>query len=409
MTPWLSVIGIGEDGMAGLADAARRLIAEADFLVGGARHLALVPDSASRAERRLWGQPFSAGLDEIMAFRGRPVAVLASGDPMEFGVGASLARRVAPEEMIVLPQPGAFSLAASRMRWPLQDVRRLSLHGRPLEPLGLHLAPGARLLVLTADGATPLAVARWLAARGWGASDITVLEQLGGPDEARFTARAADFPERRFADLNTLAITCRHDPGARVLPRLAGLPDRAFHHDGQLTKSTVRAVTLALLAPLPGELLWDVGAGCGSIAIEWLRAAEGSRAIAIERDPSRCRLIALNAAALGVPDLRIVEGSAPEDLPGLPDPDAIFIGGGLEGALVERCWEALKPGGRLVSNAVTVEGEAVLFAVHAVYGGQLSRIAESHAQALGSHYIWRPAIPVTQFVARKPGGDGRSA
>jgi precorrin-6Y C5,15-methyltransferase (decarboxylating) len=396
---WLTIIGIGEDGLAGLGAAARGAIEAAEILAGGERHLAMIPPGA--AERLAWGRPFEAGLNALMARRGRRVVVLASGDPMLYGVGATLARSVPPGEMIVLPAPGAFSLAAARLGWPLQQVATLSLHGRPLDRLAWHLAPGARLLALTENGEAPGKIARWLTERGWGPSRLTVLERLGGAAEKLTEASAETLTETGFADLNTLAIECRPGPGARWWPRLAGLPDDAFRHDGQLTKRWVRAATLAALAPCGADTLWDVGAGCGSIAIEWLRALEHGSAVAIERDAARCALIEANAATLGVPDLRVVQGAAPAALAGLPAPDAVFIGGGVDGALLDLCYAALTPGGRLVANAVTIEGETSLYAFRQQHGGELTRLAVARAEALGGHDAWRAAAPVTQLACRK--------
>ncbi|HZS81809.1 MAG TPA: precorrin-6y C5,15-methyltransferase (decarboxylating) subunit CbiE [Stellaceae bacterium] len=402
MTPWLSIIGIGEDGLAGLSDAARTLIAGAELLVGGARHLAMVPPG--RAERLAWERPLKATVARIAARRGRPVAVLASGDPMCYGVGVTLARRFDRAEMTILPQLGAFSLAAARLAWPLADCETLTLHGRPLERLLRHLAPDQRLLVLSEDGGTPAAIARLLCAAGWGPSRLAVLEHLGGAAEAVIEASAADWGERRCADLNTVAILCRAGPEARILPRAAGLPDDAFLHDGQITKRELRAATLAALAPLPGQLLWDVGAGCGSIAIEWLRAAPRTAAIAIERDAARRYLIARNAAALGVPELRIQGGEAPAALAGLPQPQAVFLGGGIATAgLLDSLWDTLPAGGRLVANAVTLAGEAALAAFCERRGGALTRIAVARAAPIGAQLAWRPLLPVTQLAATKPG------
>ena len=401
MTPWLAVVGIGEDGLAGLSAAARALVAEAQVLVGGARHLAMVPTGT--AERLPWRQPLAASLPEIAARRGRRVVVLASGDPLWYGVGALLAQHFGRDEMIVLPQPGAFSLAASRLRWPLAECTTLTLHGRPLERLALFLAPAAKLLILSEDGATPARVARFLAERGWGESRLTVLERMGGAEERRHDNIAAQWPPERAADLNTLAIDCVAGPEARSLSRLAGLPDDAFRHDGQITKRVVRAATLSALAPLPGERLWDIGAGSGSIAIEWLRAGGGS-AIAIERASERVALIAENAALLGVPELEIVAGEAPAALSDLPPPDAVFIGGGVSTAgVLEGAWDALRPGGRLVANAVTTAAEARLLAWQAARGGRLTRIAVSEAAPLGGGMAWRPLLPVTQLAAVKEG------
>jgi precorrin-6Y C5,15-methyltransferase (decarboxylating) len=400
MKPWLAVIGIGEDGLAGLSPAARALVETADLVVGGARHLAMVPPGGG--ERLLWQRPLARTIDSLAARRGRRVAVLASGDPLWYGVGVTLARRFPPEEMTILPQPGAFSLAAARLGWPLAECATLSLHGRPLDGLRLHLAPHRRILALSEDGDTPRAVAALLCRLGWGASRMTVLAHLGGAREQVVCANAAEWGEREAPDLNTIALACRAGPDARPWSRLAGLPDEAFAHDGQLTKREVRAASLAALAPLPGELLWDVGAGCGSIAIEWLRAGEGRSAVAIECRAERAALIAHNAAALGVPGLRIVNEAAPAALAGLPQPDAVFLGGGIgTPGLLECLWAALCPGGRLVANAVTVAGEARLRAWQREQGGALTRTAVSRAEPLGAHLAWRPLRPVTQLAAVK--------
>ncbi len=366
--------------------------------MGGERHLALVP--TGRAERLPWAKPLGDTVDAIRRQRGRRVTVLASGDPLHFGIGATLLRAVPIEEMRILPAPGAFSLAAARLGWPLPGTQCISLHGRPLDGLAKHLSGGARLLVLTDDGAAPAVIARWLTERGWGPSRFVVLERLGGPAE-QVTTGTAEAVCGTFADLNILAIECRPAPDTLIRARLAGLPDTAFRHDGQLTKAEIRAATLAALAPCRGELLWDVGAGCGSIGIEWLRAIEDGACHAIERDAGRARLIAENAAALGVPELAITVGTAPEALAGLPPPDAIFIGGGVEPVLLEHCYAALKPGGRLVANAVTVEGEASLAQFQAARGGTLTRLAISRAEPVGAHLIWRALAPVTQLACRK--------
>jgi precorrin-6Y C5,15-methyltransferase (decarboxylating) len=397
---WLAIVGIGEDGLAGLSATARALVERAEVLVGGARHLAMVPPSS--AERLAWATPLEATLPEITAHRGRRVVVLASGDPLWFGIGATLMRHYAPEDMTILPHVGAFSLAAARLGWPLADTATISLHGRPLDILALHLAPGARVLALSENRDTPAAVARFLTGNGWGPTTLTVLEHLGGAAERRLDGAADGWAHVPGADLNTLALTCQPGPKAMLLPRTAGLPDEAFVHDGQLTKREVRAATLAALAPLPGQILWDVGAGSGSIGIEWMRAADHGAAIAIERDAARRDYIARNAAALGVPSLRIVAGEAPAALAGLPAPDAAFIGGGLSSPnLVETCLDALKPGGRLVANAVTLEGEAALVAWHARHGGDLVRLAISRAAPVGPFQGWRSLMPVTQWALCK--------
>ena len=400
MKPWLTIIGIGDDGLGGLAPASRAILDTAEVIVGGARHLAMAPQV--RAERLEWRQPFADSIAAIEARRGRRVVVLASGDPMWFGAGATLCRHFPREEMLVLPHPGAFSLAAARLGWPLAECPTLSLHARPLDALRLHLAERRRLLLLSEDGATPAAVAALLTRTGWGPSRLTVLEHLGGEVETAHSAKAADWGDRRVADLNTIALECHAASDTRGLPRLAGLPDEAFEHDGQLTKREVRAATLAALAPLPGELLWDVGAGCGSIAIEWLRADAQLSAVAIERDVARAAIIARNAATLGVPNLEIVSGEAPAAFAELPAPDAVFVGGGLANpALLPALWQALKPGGRFVANVISTDGERALYDWQAVHGGTLIRLAISRAEKLGAHLGWRALAPVTQFAVVK--------
>ncbi|UEM23245.1 precorrin-6y C5,15-methyltransferase (decarboxylating) subunit CbiE [Skermanella mucosa] len=393
---WLSVVGIGEDGLDGVSPAGRRLIDAAVVLMGGERHLAMIPGDGR--ERLAWPSPFSEGVERLIGLRGRRVCVLASGDPMDHGIGATLSRRVAAGEMIVIPAPGAFALACARMGWARAEVETLSLHGRPAALLHAHVQPGARLLILSQNGGTPGKVADLLRQRGYGDSRITVLEHLGGPLERRREWAEAD----EYADLNTIAVECVAGPGAPLLPRTPGLPDEAFHHDGQLTKREVRAATLAALAPVPGQVLWDVGAGCGSIALEWMRHHPTCRAVAIEPRGDRLALIAANAEALGCPLLSIIEGKAPAALAGLPSPDAVFIGGGITApSLFETCWEALSPGGRLVANAVTIEGEQVLTRAYARLGGSLTRIAISRAEPVGPFSGWRPLMPVTQLALNK--------
>jgi precorrin-6Y C5,15-methyltransferase (decarboxylating) len=398
--PWITVVGIGEEGLAALAPAARAAVAAAEVLVGGARHLALVP--ASGAERLAWRTPLKDTMADIAQRRGKRVVVLASGDPMWFGVGVTLARHFRPEEMRVLPAPGAFSLAAARLGWSLADTATITLHGRRPEILHAQVAPGRRILILSEDGATPAQVAALLVARGYGASPIVVLEHLGGADEKRIEATAAAWTQARTAALNTVAVTCVADAGAVVAASAPGLPDELFRHDGQITKREVRATTLAALVPLPGQLLWDIGAGCGSVAIEWMRAAAGAAAIAVERDAERCRYIEHNAGFLGVPQLKLVRGEAPGALEALPAPDAVFLGGGIGApGLADRCWNCLRPGGRMVANAVTVEGEAALATLRARYGGGLVRIAVSRAEPVGTRLGWRTLMPVTQWAASK--------
>ena len=401
MNPWLAVVGIGEEGLAGLAPAARALVEAADVVVGGVRHLEMVPPSG--AERLRWERPLDRTIETIAGLRGRNVTVLASGDPLWYGVGVALARRFARDEMTIVPHPGAFSLAAARLGWPVADCVTITLHGRPLDTLRLHLTPARRILALSADGGTPRVVAQLLTKLGWGPSRLVVFAHLGGAQESTVEEEARSWGDRPVADLNTIAIECRAGPEARPLSLFAGLPDDAFEHDGQLTKREVRATTLAALAPLPGETLWDVGAGCGSIAIEWLRAGAGRSAIVIERIPARAAVIARNANSLGVPGLRIITGTAPDVLEGLPMPDAIFAGGGITApGLLPLLWARLRPGGRLVANVVTAEGEARLLDWYMTHGGALARIAISRAEPFGRHRLWRSLAPVTQLAVTKP-------
>lgn len=400
MKKWLAIVGIGEDGLSGLGAAARALIEDARVLAGGARHLAMIPEDGR--ERLVWKNPFSASLEEVVRRRGTPICVLASGDPMHYGIGATLAKRIPVDETIVVPAPSAFSLACARLGWPLDEVTTLSLHGRPLALLQVWLQPGARILALSENAATPATVAALLRERGYGKSRLWALERLGGGEERIVGGTANGWEANDLADLNTLGIECVTDSDTPLLPRLAGLPDESFHHDGQLTKREVRAITLAALAPVPGQRLWDVGAGCGSVAIEWMRYHPSCRASAVEPDKERRRLIADNATALGVPGIEIVDGRAPEALAGLPAPDAVFIGGGGSAAgVLEACWPALKPGGRLVANAVTLEGEARLVEWRARTGGELTRIAIERAVSIGRRTGWRPFRAITQLAAVK--------
>ncbi|MEJ2624377.1 MAG: precorrin-6y C5,15-methyltransferase (decarboxylating) subunit CbiE [Pseudolabrys sp.] len=399
---WLSIVGIGEDGVAGLSPVARDLIAGADIVFGGRRHLALA-GSLVRGAVRPWPSPFDSAVEEVVAQRGRQVCVLASGDPFLYGVGPLLARHVDPRETVAVPAASAFSLAEAQLGWPLAETVLLSLHGRPLDLVRPHLQPGACILALTSDGDGPAALARLLTDLGFGRSLLTVLEALGGPRERLRVVRADEFALTDIDALNLVALEIEAGPGARILARTPGLADALFEHDGQITKREVRAITLSSLAPRGGELLWDIGAGAGSVAIEWLLADRSLQAIAIERHADRTARIRRNAAAFGVPWLEVVDGAAPDALAGLPAPDAIFIGGGASlPGLLDAAVAALKPGGRLAVNAVTVETEALLAARHLADGGELIRIALTRAERVGGMTGWRPAMPVTQWVWSKP-------
>lgn len=400
MSPWLTVVGIGEDGFKGLGRNARHALLRATRIIGAQRQLDLLPLCIG-GERQLWPSPFS--MEPVLSRRGTPVCVLASGDPMFYGVGASLARQVAAEELTILPAPSSVSLAAARLGWPLQEVVTLSVVARPLAAINAHLASGVRLLVLSNDGSSPALIAALLVERGFGSSRISVFEHVGGPAERRIDGHALAWEHTAVADLNLVAIDCLADANAPRLSRLAGLPDSAFQHDGQLTKRDMRAMTLARLAPMPGELLWDVGAGSGSIGIEWMRTHPSCRALAIEADTGRQGLIEHNRDALGVPGLQLVRGKAPAALTGLETPDAIFIGGGVtRDGVLDTCWQRLRPGGRLVANAVTLQSEMTLMNWRAQHGGELTRIHVAQAQPLGDFDTWRQALPITLLEVIKP-------
>jgi len=328
---WLSIVGIGEDGIAGLSPVARDLISRAEIVFGGERHLRLAA-SLVRGAAHPWPTPFGRAVDDVLGERPRQVCVLASGDPFHYGIGALLARRVAAEEILTVPAPSAFSLAAARLGWSLADTTLVALNGRSLDLIRPHLQPQARIFALTTDGDAPAALARLLAEAGFGASRLTVLEALGGARQRVRHATAAAFDLAEVDPLNTIAIDVVASEGARIIARAPGLPDALFEHDGQITKRQVRALTLSALAPRRGERLWDIGAGAGSIAIEWMLADPSLRAISVEARAERAGRIARNAAALGVPGLEIVHGQAPAALAGLATPDAIFIGGGVTGS-----------------------------------------------------------------------------
>lgn len=396
----MSIVGIGEDGVEGLTPIARSLIQAAEIVFGGRRHLELAAPLI-RGASRPWPSPFEGAIQDVLAHRGRDVCVLASGDPFVYGVGSVLLRHIDAREIVAVPAPSTFSLAAARLGWALPETIQLSLHGRSLDLVRPHLQPGARVLALTSDGEGPATLARLLADAGFGRSRLTVLEALGGPRERIQATMAAAFDLGDVDPLNAVALELEASPGARVLARAAGLPDALFEHDGQITKREIRAVTLAVLSPRRGELLWDVGAGAGSVAIEWMLADPAMRAVAIEARSDRAARIRRNAAALGVPGLEVVEGAAPAALEGLARPDAVFIGGGAT-IVLDTAVRALRAGGRLVVNAVTAETEALILHRQATLGGELTRIAIARLEPVGRRQGWRPALPVTQWVWIKP-------
>ncbi len=401
MTRWLSVVGIGEDGFDALSPAARCLVESAEIVVGGDRHLAMLQIGATRTIT--WEMPLSRTVEKIASFEGRPVCVVATGDPLHYGIGAMLVRRFGIEALRIIPGQSAFSLACARLGWPLNETVQLTLHGRPVEKLNAHLVSGQRLVVLSNNASTPAQIAELLSAAGFGASRLHVFCHMGGKRERYLHGTATDGIHGDPDDLNTVAVEMKSDAHAPVCSSFPGMEDSAFDHDGQITRRDVRAVTVSALQPGPDSLLWDVGAGSGSVSIEWMRSAARSRAIAIERDGDRCTRIGENARRLGVPDLEVVHGSAPQSLSGLPRPNAVFVGGGLTGDQVaELCIENLFSGGMFVANAVTLESETILLDLFRNHGGELQRIAIASASPVGSFHGWRSHMPVTQWRFRKP-------
>ena len=392
--PWLHIVGIGEDGLDGLVPATRAVVEAAEVILGGDRHHQLASEIG--AERLAWPSPFDAMIETIRGLRGRRAVVLVTGDPLWFSVGARIGRAIDPGEIVYHPQLSSFQLASARMGWSLPDVETLTVHGRPVEQMIAFIQPDARLLVLTTGAETPGQIARFLAARGYGRSKMTVLAAMGGKDEARFDGLAEDWSHEVPA-FNTLAVECIAAPDAALQPRVPGLSDALFQSDGTMTKQEVRAATVAKLMPMRGALLWDIGCGSGSVAIEWMRAARYARAIGIEPRADRRAMAATNALALGTPGFQIIEGSAPAALADLPAPDAIFIGGGLTADVFEAAWSALRPLGRLVANAVTLESEALMLDLYKKHGGQLVKLGVQRADAVGRLTAFRPLMPVTQW------------
>ncbi|MDR9393335.1 MAG: precorrin-6y C5,15-methyltransferase (decarboxylating) subunit CbiE [Roseovarius sp.] len=398
--PWLHIVGIGEDGMDGLAPATRAVVEAAEVIIGGDRHHRL--SDTVTAERVSWPSPFDALIDTLTTLKGRRVVVLATGDPLWYSVGARIGRAIDPAGIVYHPHVSAFQLAAARMGWSLADLDTLTVHGRHVAQMIGFIQPGARLLILTTGAETPAQIARFLTDRGYGGSDMTVLAAMGGPDEARFEGRA-DCWDHDVPAFNTLAVECRAAPDAALAPRVPGLADDLFEHDGTMTKREVRAATLAKLMPMRRALLWDIGTGCGSVAVEWMRSARDARAIGIEPRADRRAMAAANAVALGAPGLELIEGRVPEALSGLERPDAVFIGGGLSEEVFAIAWAALRPLGRLVCNAVTLESEALLIDLRARHGGQLAKLQVTRAEPVGPRTGWRPFMPVTQWSLVKRG------
>jgi precorrin-6Y C5,15-methyltransferase (decarboxylating) len=404
MTEWITVIGIGADGLASLGPAGQEALQGAALVVGAPRHQAMVADTdlATDAERLTWSGGFAPVMDELEEWRGKPAVVLATGDPMDYGVGSTLARQFDSSEITVVPYTGAFSLACARMVWSRPNTVTMTVHGRAFASLNLHTRPGARVIALSWDGETPKILADILSAKGFGKSCMTVFSDMGSADEQCFEGTASDWPHEDVPDLNIVCIECVAGVDAVFWPRTPGLPEAAFVHDTQITKREVRAVTIAHLAPQQGQILWDVGAGCGSVAIEWLRAVNGNHAFAIESNDARSNFIRKNADNLGVPRLGVVMGMAPEALVNLPDPDTIFVGGGVSQAgILEACWDRLDTGGVLVANAVTMEAQQRLTAFGGDIGAAFTRIAVARSGNVGRLTAMRPMMEVLQTVARK--------
>ena len=404
MKPWLTILGIGDNGLASLTAAARLHFDQAEHIILPERVRERISDDDVAGKKvTLWVSNIHETIRNLQKQRGEAVTILATGDPFHFGIAATLARTISNDEMIIIPHPSGFSMAANRMGWAMQDLDCISLHGRKVERLQSFIEPNNRLLCLTSNGETPKQAAQILVARGFEGSTITVLEHMGGPNERIVHARADEIETLTFADFNVMAIECIAGESALIQPRIAGLPNEAFSHDGQLTKREVRAATLAALAPYPNGVLWDIGAGCGSVAIEWMRAARAAKAIAFERDEKRLSMIADNMLALGVPDLQIVAGNTPETLQDAPAPDAVFIGGGLtsEGTF-NLAWNALRSNGVLVANTVTLEGEAMVLALHQIHGGELPRLDISTLVSVGRMHALDPRMSVLQWQVRKP-------
>jgi precorrin-6Y C5,15-methyltransferase (decarboxylating) len=448
MTPWLTIIGMGEDGFEALSLAAKLALEQAQVIIGTARLFEKLP--ALLAQKEEWPQPFSRTISQILNHKGKATVLLATGDPMNFGVARKVFEFIAKSEVTVIPHLSAFSLTAAQMGWSLPDCDCLTIHGRPAANLEVFIQPGVRLLVLTQDETSIAEICRRLISRGFEHSTVTVLENLGGPNQRITSFAAHNNPGLEWSPLNTIAIDCVAGSQAQILSRLPGLPEEAFVHDGQITKREVRAMTIAALAPAPDQLLWDVGAGCGSIAIEWLRSTRGTKAIAIEPDAKRQEMIAQNAEALGVPHLQLISAAAPQayalppshaggrgraatdgsltakpELTNLPEsnvtklpirpsgtfplrgkgemPDAIFIGGGISDEEVfEGAWAALRSGGNLVANVVTLEGDARLIGLQKTYGGDLVRMDVSTLTQVGDLRALRPRMSVLQWRVKKP-------
>jgi len=394
--PWLTIVGLGEDGPEGLSPASRKALEEAEVVMGAERHLSLLPDSPT--EVITWSVPFVDGIPLLLEHRGRNTVVLASGDPFWHGAGTSLTKHLDRDEWQTLPAPSTMSLAAAALGWPLESTTTLGLHAAPFARLRPHLANGTRAIVTLRDGEAVPTLAAWVSEVGFGASTLHVLEALGGPRQRIRETRADAFDLENIQHPVCVAIDAFGGP---ALTSVGGKDDAFFDNDGQITKRPVRALTLSALAPLTGEHLWDIGGGSGSIAIEWLLAHSSTQATSVEIDPTRADRIAKNAANLGADRLSVVTGAAPDALEGLPAPDAVFIGGGISEEMLQTVWAALPMGARLVANAVTLEAEVLLANWQADKGGDLLRIELAQSKPLGRKRGWKSSYPVVQWSVQK--------
>ena len=401
MTPWLSIIGIGEDGWDGLSAKARQSIQAAAHIIGSARTLAMLPTTSAQLHQ--WPQPFSAVVEQLKPLAGKATVILATGDPMNFGVARKILTIIPKSDINIITHLSAFSLVAAHMGWSLPDCDCFTIHGRPAANVEAFIQPDAKLLILTEDQTSVAEVCRRLMGRGFESSQVTVLENLNGPNERLTSFAANNAPPIDWSPLNTLAVHCHASPHAKIWSRLSGLPEDAFQHDGKITKREIRAATLAALAPAPDQILWDVGAGSGSIAIEWMRSTRGCEAYAIEQLDDRRAMIAANADALGTPRLKIIAGNAPDAYKDLPAPHAVFIGGGINTVgTFELAWQNLRPAGRLVANVVTIEGEMHLYDLQEKHGGELVRMDVSTLTHIGKLRAMRPRMSVLQWRITKP-------
>ncbi|MFQ3361058.1 MAG: precorrin-6y C5,15-methyltransferase (decarboxylating) subunit CbiE [Alphaproteobacteria bacterium] len=403
MNPWLTIIGIGDNGLEGLSEKSISKINNAEYVFGGERHLSFIPDNGIK--KILWKNPIKNSVDHIMSLKPRPVCVLSSGNPLWHGIGSTLLKYISIDEMLIYPSPSVFSLACAKIGWDSNDVEAVSLHTNPVSFIEKYLQPSVKLFLLTRDSKTPIEVADYLNKRGFNKSKFIIFENLGGVNENITRTTVESFGLKDISRLNVICIECIADTDANYYSCIPGLPNEIFNNDGQITKREIRAATIAKLTPFKDDLLWDIGAGSGSVSIEWMRSSKNLKAIAIECDSHRVEFLKKNAIELGVPNLEIIQGRAPDILAGLKKPNAIFIGGGLSGdngiAIIEKSINSLLPNGRLVINAVTIETEILLINNYKKYGGDLTRIAVSKIKKVGSSNAWDDYMPVVQWSYHK--------